>query len=253
MLRRFHAPPSAISGSTIRLDADETHHMRDVLRLGSNDQIHVFDGQGTEYRCAILSVDRNSTIVEILEKETKELESPIDITLCQALAKGEKFDLIVQKATELGVNTIIPVLTAYSEVRPNAESAERKVTRWRRIALEAVKQSERTRIVDVQLPISLIDALKTTADVKYFFAERGTTPIDKSSTGLAPTGKRFAIFIGPEGGWKDEEETVARENECEIVTIGPRILRTETAAIAAVSLVQYLFGDLSKRKSEKSD
>ena len=245
MLRRFYAPASAISGNTIKLDADETHHLRDVLRLTTNDQIHIFDGEGTEYRCRIIRLERSSATAEIIEKESKIVESPIDIILCQALAKGEKFDLIVQKATELGVRTIIPMLTAHSEVRPNAESTERRLTRWRRIALEAVKQSERTGLVDIRPPSTLVDALKIEPDFKYFFAERGSKPIAANADSEKQT---FAIFIGPEGGWSQDEETVAREHGCEIVTIGPRILRTETAAVAAVSLIQYLFGDLSGQK-----
>src|SRR5437016_6080290 len=117
MPRRFYAPKSAISEAIIRLDAEETHHLRDVLRLSLKDKIRVFDGEGTEYVCVILNMDRHSTTAEIIEKESKKVESPIDIILCQALAKGEKFDLIVQKATELGVRTIVPVLTAHSEVK----------------------------------------------------------------------------------------------------------------------------------------
>jgi len=247
MLRRFYAPVSAISANKIKLDAEETHHLRDVLRLTKGDQIHVFDGAGTEYRCKIISVERSSATVEIIDKESKTVESQIDITLCQALAKGEKFDLIVQKVTELGVRTIIPMLTAHSEVKPNAESAERRLTRWRRIALEAVKQSERTRLVDIRPPLSLVDALKIEADVKYFFAERGSKPIAEETDSVKQT---LAIFIGPEGGWSQEEEAVAREHGCDIVTIGPRILRTETAAVAAVALIQYLFGDLSGQNLE---
>src|SRR5882724_10957548 len=128
MLRRFYAPKSAISDAIIRLDAEETHHLRDVLRLNVKDKLRVFDGEGTEYICEILNLDRHSTTAEIIERESKTVESPIDIILCQALAKGEKFDLIVQKATELGVRTIVPILTAHSEVKPNAEAIERRLT-----------------------------------------------------------------------------------------------------------------------------
>jgi 16S rRNA (uracil1498-N3)-methyltransferase len=151
----------------------------------------------------------------------------------------------VQKATELGVRSIVPLLTARSEVKPSSDSTERKLTRWRRIALEAVKQSERSRLVDILAPKSLVEALQMPADTKYFFAERGNKPIDKADGISASKSQRVSVFIGPEGGWKSEEEEIAVEHGSRIVTIGPRILRTETAAIAAISLVQYLFGDLS--------
>ena len=245
MLRRFYAPVSAKSGTTITLDVAETHHLRDVLRLGVNDQVRVFDGEGSEYRCLIRGVDRNSTALEIIEKESRIVESPIDITLCQALVKGEKFDLIVQKATELGVRRIIPVITAHSEIKVNAESANRKLERWQRISMEAVKQSERTRLVEIQVPTTLNVALKTNSDFRYFFAERGESPLKNTRDNASALGQNLTIFIGPEGGWQEEEVSLARDNGCQIVTIGPRILRTETAAITALSLIQYLFGDLA--------
>ena len=246
MLRRFYAPQAAEVSQVFKLDADESHHLRDVLRLGAEDRVTVFDGKGSEFVCAIHAVDRHSATLEILSKEIRRIESPIQITLCQALAKGEKFDLIVQKATELGVHQIIPLLTAHSDVKPDEKSISRKMERWKRIAMEAVKQSTRTRIVEIETPSSLTAAVKTQFDIKYIFAERGGSLLRQQTGDVPIQPQTLAIFIGPEGGWQREEIAAARDNNCQIVTVGPRILRTETAAITAISLIQYLFGDLSQ-------
>src|SRR5262249_24875498 len=230
------------------LDAHEAHHLKDVLRLAAGDQVTVFDGEGREFVCVIEKSSRNSAELKILREESRPVESRTNIVLCQALVKGEKFDLIVQKATELGVSRIIPTLTAHAHVKPSQESSNRRLERWRRITLEATKQSGRTRLVDIQQPVLFAAALETEADTKYLFAERGGALLRNKGLDSQQT---VALFIGPEGGWQNEEIELARANGCEIITIGPRILRTETAAITAVALLQYLYGDLSQPVSDE--
>ncbi|HZS46764.1 MAG TPA: 16S rRNA (uracil(1498)-N(3))-methyltransferase [Blastocatellia bacterium] len=248
MLRRFYAPPSARTSTHIRLDAQEAHHLKDVLRLTAGDQVSVFDGEGNELVCEIENSSRSGAELKILKQESKRVESDLQITLYQAIVKGEKFDLVVQKATELGVNRIVPVMTAHSDVKPDRESSSRKLERWRRIALEATKQSGRTRLIEIQPPISFSAALETKAGLKFLFAERGGTLLHERKAD--PAIGSVAILIGPEGGWQSEEIEQAKDASFEIVTIGPRILRTETAAITAVSLIQFLLGDLSKASGD---
>src|SRR3954468_19263472 len=148
--RRFYASPQAFvpDNQFVKLSADETRHLRDVLRLRTGDEAYVFDGEGREFRCRVREMDRQSATLEVIEQvESASPESPLRLTLAVALLKGEKFDLVVQKATELGVSRLIPVLTKRSDVRlRDARDAEHKVERWRRLALEAAKQSGRARV-----------------------------------------------------------------------------------------------------------
>src|SRR6266849_461301 len=142
--RRFYAPPIAfaLDAQTVSLSADEARHARGVLRLQSGDEVYVFDGAGKEFRCAVREFVRDGAVLDVLEEvEPVRSESPLKLTLGLALLKGEKFDLVVQKATELGASRIVPVATSRADVRiRSGDDAKRKVTRWQRIALEAAKQ-----------------------------------------------------------------------------------------------------------------
>jgi 16S rRNA (uracil1498-N3)-methyltransferase len=154
--RRFHAPPTAFTQTTITLTADEARHLRDVLRLKPGDEVYVFDGRGREFRCSVSNTKRDSAELQIeAEVDPAKPESQLQLNLCVALLKGEKFDLVVQKATELGVTTITPLITRYAE----AADATKRVTRWQRIALEAAKQSGRAFVPEVGLPVAFAAAL----------------------------------------------------------------------------------------------
>src|SRR5215470_7338608 len=152
---RFYAPPTEITGSSITLSPDETHHLARVLRLRPGDQVSVFNGLGAEYSCTVAHLSGNHATLEIIEQLTDEVESPLQLTLAQALAKGEKFDFIVQKATELGIRRIVPILTEHSDVRIADEKTLRRLGRWRRVALEAAKQCGRRLLVQIEPPLSL--------------------------------------------------------------------------------------------------
>src|SRR6188474_1144714 len=137
--RRFYAPPDSIDGSIVTLSGDETHHLMHVLRMTPGDPAFVFDGCGNEYKCSFRSFKDTYAQLEIEGVALNDIvESPVDLTLAQALAKGEKFDFIIQKATELGVSRIVPLLTRYGDVRLDDEKTSRRVERWRRISLEAL-------------------------------------------------------------------------------------------------------------------
>src|SRR5215213_5812497 len=238
--RRFHAPPSAFTHPTITLIADEARHLRDVLRLKPGDEVYVFDGRGHEFRCTITSTRRDSAELQIeTEVEPAKPESQLQLNLCVALLKGEKFDLVVQKATELGVSKITPLITRYADIHlRDAADATKRVARWQRIALEAAKQSGRAFVPEISLPVAFQPALEIEG-VGVMFSERGGDGLD-----TLPATRSITALVGSEGGWADEEIEAARAREFHIVTLGGRILRAETAAIAVTVLMQHGFGDL---------
>jgi 16S rRNA (uracil1498-N3)-methyltransferase len=252
---RFYAPPPEISNSTITLSPEESHHLSRVLRLRPGDFVSAFDGLGSEYLCSVAASGNQATL-EIIEPLTDPVESQLPLTLAQALAKGEKFDFIVQKATELGVRRIVPIVTEHSDVRIADEKADRRLLRWQRIALEAVKQCGRRVLLQIEPPLAFTEFLNcenprsdaapiVELPLMLAFTEKGGEPIDKVISAYRP-GSPVVAVVGPEGGWSDSETRAMLEFGCQCVTLGRRTLRTETAAIAAVTLIQHALGDLSK-------
>ena len=244
--RRFYAPVEAFdrrSGS-IRLQADEARHLREVLRLKPGDEVYVFDGEGKEFRC-VIEISRRDTADLKVEKEVEppHPESPLQLTLAVALLKSDKFDLVVQKATELGVTRIVPVQTRLADIKLKDQAdAGKRVTRWQRIALEAAKQSGRARVPAVAPPISFEEFLRSQdADgLKLMFSERDGQRFEPWSA----ENVRVTALVGSEGGWTDSELEEARAAGWKLVTLGGRTLRAETAAIVITTLLQHLFGDL---------
>lgn len=236
---RFFAPPNRLYDSRILLDAEESHHLARVLRLLPGATVFAFDGNGAEYECEVARASKEVAELHIRARLSNEVESPLSLTLAQALVKGDKFDWIVQKATELGVTRIVPLVTEHSEFR-KAESRDGRLLRWRRIALEATKQCGRRQLMELREPQSFQQfcALET-AGRRLMFTERGGNGLAE----VAPTAS-VSIAIGPEGGWSESELQMANTHGFVNVQLGNRILRTETAAVSAVTLAQHLFGDL---------
>jgi 16S rRNA (uracil1498-N3)-methyltransferase len=272
--RRFYAPPEAFSpdGRAAQLGVEETRHLRNVLRLERGDEIFLFDGAGREFQGRVELVARNSTEVTVIDQVgPAQPESNLNLTLAVSLLKGEKFDLVIQKATELGVTGIVPVITSRADVRLQTDAdAERKMTRWERIALEATKQCGRARLMKIERPAKFSELVRAgdtessvtrdgasedacapvtdvvkSCDVRIMFAERQGVPL----SGVLNRGSRQAqtviALIGPEGGWADDEIDQAFAAGWKIVTLGGRTLRAETAAIVAATLIQHRFGDLT--------
>jgi 16S rRNA (uracil1498-N3)-methyltransferase len=243
-MRRFFAAPENFSEKEIRLNEDESRHLRDVLRLRTDERVTVFDGDGNEFLCSIERIERKTVSLSILETTTAPSpESGLNLTLALALLKGEKFDLAVQKATELGVKKIVPLETERADVKIKDEKDSlKKLERWRRIALEAAKQSGRAFVPRVEKSIRFEDFVKTNSgDEGFFFAERGGDGLNQISNKDL---EKLTVVVGSEGGWEDREIVLARSGNFKIVTLGGRILRAETAAIVAIALAQHLFGDL---------
>src|SRR5437868_2524178 len=249
--RRFYALPESFApdAESVTLSADETRHLRDVLRLKGGDEVYVFDGAGREVRGKVQSIARDSTEVSVVsDVEPARPESPLKLTLAVALLKGEKFDLVVQKMTELGVARVIPLITARADVKiRNDDDAERKLIRWRRISLEATKQCGSARLMDIQNPIAFDDLIKRTGggELYLMFSERGGTSLAAAIGETDEIRETVTALVGSEGGWTGEEIDQARDADWEIVTLGGRILRAETAAIVVAALLQHRFGDLN--------
>ncbi|HEV2763118.1 MAG TPA: RsmE family RNA methyltransferase, partial [Pyrinomonadaceae bacterium] len=260
--RRFYAPPRAFSatepGGSVTLAPEEARHLRDVLRLGAGDEVYVFDGEGREFRCAVTHTGpskREWTFLEVREAvEPARPESPLRLRLCVALLKGQKMETVVEKATELGVSRLTPVLTKRVEGLPRGEkkeAARARIERLRRHALEAAKQSGRARVPQVDEPCTFEQLLADEAapgrpeSLRLLFTEREGRKLMEAVAGLfGRTPTRVAALVGPEGGWDDVELSMARNAGWKLVTLGGRILRAETAAVTAAALLQHLFGDL---------
>ena len=237
--RRFHAPPNAFTQQTVTLAADEARHLRDVLRLKPGDEVYVFDGLGHEFRSTVSNIKRDVAELRIeAEVEPAKPESQLQLNLGVALLKGDKFDLVVQKATELGVTKLSPLITRYADIHlRDAGDATKRVARWQRIALEAAKQSGRAFVPEISLPVAFEKVEVEGGGV--MFSER-----DGESIESLPAASSITALVGSEGGWADEEIENARARGFHVVTLGGRILRAETAAITVTVLLQHRFGDL---------
>lgn len=242
-MRRFYAQPEKFSAQTVTLADDETKHLRDVLRLRPGAEIFVFDGLGNEFRAEIGSIGKRETSLKIIEKVSpKSPESNLDLTLAIGLLKGEKFDLAVQKCCELGVSKIVPLQTKRADVKiKDVRESEKKLERWRKIALEAAKQSGRAKLMQIDAPLSFEKFIESADGTRVLFAERNGEDFrklpDKSIS-------EITAIVGPEGGWEDAEIESARRRGFHIITLGGRILRAETAVIVVSTLLQNHFGDL---------
>jgi 16S rRNA (uracil1498-N3)-methyltransferase len=250
--RRFYAPPDGfeLDRMTVRLAPEEARHLTEVLRLGRGDEVFVFDGEGREYRCRVAEAGRGQALLEVCEEvEASRPGSPLRLALCVALLKGEKFDLVVQKATELGVNSIVPVVTKFADVRvKDGRDASRRLARWKRIALEAAKQSGRASLPELSEPLPLASVIESEASesspCRLFFSERAGRGLVEAIRQCPGELGRVAALVGPEGGWAEEELEQARLGGWSIVTLGGRVLRAETAAIVVAALLEHLCGDL---------
>ncbi|MEQ1921896.1 MAG: RsmE family RNA methyltransferase, partial [Pyrinomonadaceae bacterium] len=195
-MRRFFAPQTSFNNNLIALDADETRHLRDVLRLKIGDEVSVFDGAGKDYACTISEISKKETLLSITgEIAPSSPESPFAITIAATVLNGEKYDLIVQKAVELGVTKLIPLITIRCDLKQ--KDAARRLERWRRIAMEATKQTGRAKLMEIAEPAdfdSLLNELKDENAV--LFSER-----DGSDFTTVTADKKITALYGPKGGW----------------------------------------------------
>jgi 16S rRNA (uracil1498-N3)-methyltransferase len=237
-MRRFYAPKENFSQETVTLELDDTRHLRDVLRLAKGATVNIFDGEGCEFLCEIESIEKRQTVLRLIhEIPPTAPESDLNLSFAAAITKGEKFDLVVQKMVELGVDNLIPLFTRRCEVKPSASG--KRLERWRKIALEAAKQSGRAELMSVLEPQDFQEFMPLAGESVILFSER-----DGDNFKMLRNAQTLTAVIGPAGGWDDSELDLARKKGFQIVTCGGRILRAETAAIAFAAILQHRFGDL---------
>jgi len=241
---RVHVPGPMAAGGEIMLPQQAGEHLTRVLRLEPGAAFTVFDGLGGEYAAELGERNGKQFRARVVRHVPVERESPVHITLLQGVARGERMDLIVQKATELGVTRIVPVLTERSVVKVDEKQRARKQEHWRAIAISACEQCGRNRIPEIPEPCGLGDALAALpADAtRCLLAADGASPLASLQR---QAGNQIVLLIGPEGGLADNERRLARAQNFVTYRLGPRILRTETAGLAALATLQAVLGDLN--------
>ena len=245
-MSRFFVPRKNLRETRGRIDGPEYMHLKKVLRLGPGDRITVFDESGWEHDAVLRELAAEQGEIEILRSYEAGRESPLQITLGVALTKGEKMDLVVEKATELGAQKIAPFTSAFSVPKLDVAKIAVRTERWQKIALSATKQCGRTRVPEI-LPLCKFETFVKSdpaQTLKLFFWEDEQHQTLRQAHERNSQANSLLLAIGPEGGFAHQEAELAKSHGFEPIHIGRRILRAETAALAALSLVQFLWGDL---------
>ena len=241
---RFYSPETLSAGACVALSESAARHAVRVLRLREGDELILFDGRGGEHSARIARCGRDEVVAELLAWRDRECESPLHITLVQALQAGEKMDLTVQKAVELGAQRVVPVTSLRSVVRLEGERARRRVEHWRAVAASACEQCGRNRIPDIGELEGLRQWLARPVEGDVLRLMLDPRSANTLQTLIRPDGgQRVELLIGPEGGFAPEEEAMAVEAGFIGIRLGPRVLRTETAGLAALAAIQCLWGD----------
>ncbi|MGH8377735.1 MAG: 16S rRNA (uracil(1498)-N(3))-methyltransferase [Gammaproteobacteria bacterium] len=241
----IYTPKALVAGQSIELESAASKHLLAVLRLKPGAPLVLFDGSGREFEARLDAVSNHRAQVVTGARREGQPESPLRITLAQGISRGERMDYTIQKAVELGVAEILPVLTARSVVRLDQEQAARKRAHWQQLVISACEQSGRVRVPVVGEPLSFDAFLKQPVEyaLKLLLDPRANTGL--SALNRPAHGQQVLLLVGPEGGLSEAEDAAARQTGFQGVRLGPRILRTETAALVALSLLQSRWGDLA--------
>ncbi|WP_066636484.1 16S rRNA (uracil(1498)-N(3))-methyltransferase [Desulfolucanica intricata] len=245
-MARVFVASTQIKGGQAFICGEEMHHINRVLRLGEGDELTVLDGLGGVFEARITGKNKDTVFCEIIDQGGPDNEPPLKVTLVQGLPKADKMDLIVQKGTELGLSRVIPLKCERSVVRLDEKKAAQRQERWQRIALEAAKQSRRAKypvIESVSNWEEVLTALPEDALALIPWEEEYNTGIKSLGNNGTLFGEIY-VFIGPEGGFTETEVSRAQEFGVIPVSLGPRILRTETAGLAVLTMLMYEYGDL---------
>jgi 16S rRNA (uracil1498-N3)-methyltransferase len=244
-MSRFYVPQPKIENGMLRVEGDEVRHIQKVLRLKAGDEVIVFDGSAKEYEGTIIEEGSASVVIAVRNVLSSKSESPLEITLAQSLLKGEKMDYLIQKATELGVNRIIPFFS--SRTIPLLEESRRlrRYHRWKRIAIEASKQCGRGMVPKIDPFLDFLEMVQTASQdsLRLILWEREGERLKEILMGLKEKRKIFFV-IGPEGGFTQEEIEKSQRKEFIPVNLGRRILRSETSSLCLLSILQYEYGDI---------
>ena len=242
-LARFYIDENLSIGSEQLLPETVAHHLKTVLRKQMDDEIILFNGQGGEYKSRICKIDKKQVFIEVLSFQDIERESPLSITLAQGISKGQRMDITLQKAVELGVSRIVPIRNQRSTVQLKEDRKASRMNHWRQVIISACEQSGRNRIPELLSPCSLDEWLEQDSNAhKLLLAPEG----EKSLRALEINDKTpyISLLTGSEGGLTDGEINQACDSGYAAVKMGPRVFRTETAALVAISVCQSLWGDL---------
>lgn len=241
-LTRCHVDAPLSVGTSLALPETAANHLARVLRLREGDACVLFNGDGHDYDARLTAISKRGVVANIVGARAIDNESPLRVILLQGIARGEKMDLILQKATELGVAAIIPVMAERTEVKLDAERTEKRVAHWRSVIASACEQSGRARLPSLSAPASLADAARDVGT--------GATKLTLDPTGdvalatVEIASGAVVVAIGPEGGWSPRDRDILSAAGFTGLRLGPRILRTETAGLAAIAALQSRFGDL---------
>lgn len=226
-------------GDAILLDEAAGHYVRDVLRLRQGDLLTLFNGTGSEFPSTILELKRSGVFISIGAGLVPRVESPLHSHLGLGISKGERMDWSIQKAVELGITRITPLFTKHCVVRLDGSRKETRVQHWRKIAQSASEQCGRVMVPEIDPPVELAEWVKSAEGLKLLFDPDGASSLRE----LSPPEQMVSILSGPEGGFSETERTEARQAGFSPICLGPRILRTETAVLAALSVIQAQWGD----------
>jgi len=244
---RVHVDVPLDTGMEIDLPEGAARHVARVLRLGAGDALRLFNGQGGEYDADIQAVRRDVVTLRIGLHHAVERESPLRIVLLQGIARGEKMDLILQKATELGAAGFVPVMMARSTVRLDERTAVTRRQHWQAVVTSACEQSGRNTVPEVAAPVPLHPCLRPAEGLRLLLSPGEEAQALSALLAAAPQGQplpRIELLVGPEGGFDPEETAAALAAGFRACRLGPRVLRTETAGLAALAALQTLAGDL---------
>ncbi len=281
-LTRVYVDAAVAPGARLLVGGSAANHIARVLRLRSGDALTVFNGSGGEFAACIEDIQKDTVALSVQERRPFDRESPLPLTLAQGISRGERMDWVVQKATELGTTRIVPVFTKRSVVRLDEKQAGRKLQHWRAIAVAACEQCGRNRIPELAEPLDFYELLASANSAVTASGHLGTAGAASAGSATHPSSERamrarsnptasvdagavrilltpsgdtrlddlegvgagIVVLIGPEGGLEDIEQEAALAAGYKAVRMGPRVLRTETAAIAALTIIQHHFGDL---------
>ncbi|WNO08921.1 16S rRNA (uracil(1498)-N(3))-methyltransferase [Teredinibacter sp. KSP-S5-2] len=236
---RIYTPQSITPETSFELEAGASHHLLKVLRMSVGRELILFNGQGAEYPAEIIAATKKNATVAVKSEIHRETESPLNTELAIGISKGERMDWVLQKATELGINTIRPLLTERTEVKLTGDRLQKRVDHWQQVVISACEQCQRNRIPEIHDPQRAQDFISTSqSDLKFVLHHRSEKQLTSYSTP-----KSVSLLIGPEGGLTDEEIAHATQHGFHELTLGPRVLRTETAPIVALAVLQSHWGD----------
>ena len=240
---RFFVEPSEIGQNTVQITGNDYNHIKNVLRMKPGEQILVSNGQDREYVCRIHHFEEAQIIADIVDVNGPKRELPVTVTLFQALAKGDKMETVIQKMVELGVGRVVPVSTKRAVVKLDAKKSEAKTKRWNAISESAAKQSKRGIIPEVSCPVNFRQALEIAKEMDMIlipYEEAENMEHTRVVMSQIKPGMSVGIFIGPEGGFAPEEVEQAKVAGARDITLGRRILRTETAGMMLMSVIMYM-------------